>query len=79
MTTISLKLPGDLDAKLRVLAKQRGTSRSQVIRDALERFTNGHHRLKHESALAMAQDLAGCVAGPADLSVNKDHMKDFGQ
>ena len=79
MKTISFKLPEDLDAKLAALAKQRGTSRSQVIRDVLERFTNGHLRLKDESALALTQDLAGCVVGPADLSVKKDHMKDFGQ
>jgi hypothetical protein len=31
------------------------------------------------SFLSLAGDLAGCVEGPADLSSNPDHLRDFGR
>jgi len=33
---------------------------------------------KRSTALDLVRDLIGSVAGPADLSVNKTHLKNFG-
>lgn len=77
MKTLSLKLPDALEAKLRELARQRRMSRSAVVREALARFLSRH--ASAYSFLALAQDLAGCVEGPADLSLNKSYLRGYGQ
>lgn len=77
MTTISLKVPEALDFRLAQIAGKRGSSKSEVIRDALERMVTAKSTRKC-SCLSMASDLIGCVEGPADLSHNKKHMKGFG-
>ena len=79
MKTVSVKLPNALDAKLGAIAQQRGRSRSAVIRDALEAFLKRNGPVKVGSALDLAKDLAGCLAGPGDLSFNKKYLKDFGR
>ena len=78
MTTMSLKVPEVLERRLARLAESRGASRSEVIREALERFldeTSAHP----DSCLALASDLIGCVEGPADLSHNKKLLEGFGK
>ena len=78
MTTMSLKVPEVLERRLVCLAESRGASRSEVIRDALERFLN--EKSAHpDSCLALASDLIGCVEGPADLSHNKKRLEGFGK
>lgn len=79
MKSLSLKLPDALDAKLAALAQQRGVSKSAVVREALEALLVRNRGFRKVSALALAKDLAGCVAGPGDLSVNKDYLKDYGR
>ena len=79
MRTLSVKLPNALDAKLSAFAQVRGVSRSEVVREALEALLVRNRGVRKASALALAKDLAGCVAGPGDLSFNKDHMKDYGR
>ena len=36
--TVAVSLPADLTARLDVVAKEEGTSRSEVVRDALRRY-----------------------------------------
>lgn len=79
MRTLSVKLPDGLDARLTALAQQRGMSKSAVVREALEALLVCNRGFRKVSALALARDLAGCVAGPGDLSVNKDYLKDYGR
>lgn len=79
MKTLSVKLPDALAAKLTAIAQQRGTSKSEVVREALEVLLVRQRSFRKASALALAKDLAGCVAGPGDLSVNKDYLKDYGR
>lgn len=76
MKTVSLKLPPDLRFKLDRAAKQRGQSKSEVVRAALEQFLNGERPM---SALELAGDLVGCAEGPGDLSTNPKYMEDFGK
>jgi len=77
MTTISLKVPTALERRLAQVAERRGTSRSAVIRDALERFIEKNTG-RSGSCLAKAAELIGCVDGPADLSHNKKRLAGFG-
>ena len=77
MTTISLKVPEVLDFRLAQIAEKSGSSKSELIRNALERLVATKSARKC-SCLSMASDLIGCVEGPADLSHNKKHMKGFG-
>ena len=75
MRTISLKLPEELDRRLAALAKRRRTSRSEVIRAALEAFEPA----KVTSFTEAAGDLVGCLAGPKDLSTSQLHMSGYGR
>ncbi|MFA6291055.1 MAG: ribbon-helix-helix protein, CopG family [Victivallales bacterium] len=77
MTTISLKVPEALDFRLAQIAEKRGSSKSELIRSALERMV-AKKPVQKCSCLSIASDLIGCVDGPADLSHNKKHMKGFG-
>ncbi|HXX69877.1 MAG TPA: CopG family transcriptional regulator [Polyangiaceae bacterium] len=76
MRTVSIRLPECLDCRLTTLAKRWKTSRSTVLREALEeliarspKFTVGE----------LAADLIGSVEGPRDLSTNPKYMEGFGQ
>jgi metal-responsive CopG/Arc/MetJ family transcriptional regulator len=73
--TISLKLPEGLDRALDEFAKTSGTSRSKVIRDALERYLGEGGG----SIADRARDLAGCLEGPSDLSSGRHHMDGYGR
>jgi predicted DNA-binding protein len=78
VTTISLRIPEALDRRLRRIAEKRGVSRSEVIREAVERFARAAPDAA-DSCLAAATDLVGCVQGPADLSCNKRRLEGFGK
>ncbi len=75
MRTVSFKLPLELDDALNELARRRRSSRSAVVREALEALrADSRH-----SVTALAGDLVGCVEGPGDLSTNPKYMDDFGR
>lgn len=75
MRTISIKLPEHLNELLSALARQRRSSRSAVIREAVVAYATGPHR----SVTAAAGDLAGSLDGPADLSTDPRHMAGYGK
>ena len=75
MRTVSFKLPEDLDEALNELARTRRSSRSALVREALESLAKGNRR----SVTALAVDLAGCVEGPSDLATNRKHMSGYGK
>ena len=79
MRTLSVKVPAGFDAKLAAIARRRKTSKSMVVRAALEGLVTGRGRPRTGSALELARDLAGCVAGATDLSTNRGHFKTFGR
>jgi hypothetical protein len=76
----TVRIPGTLSQRLRVFARLRGQSESEVIRQALEL-----HLRKKKNALSAydvfkAAGLIGCAKGlPKDLSTNKKYMKGFGE
>jgi hypothetical protein len=79
MKTLSVKVPDGLDARLTAAARRRKTNKSALVRKALEGALREPGKPKAGSALDLVRDLIGCVAGPADLSVNKAHLKTFGR
>lgn len=75
MRTVSFKLPGHLDDALDELARRRKTSRSALVREALETLAKG----KRWSVTAAVETLVGSLDGPVDLSTNPRHMARYGR
>lgn len=78
MKTLTVKVPENLELKLREIAARRGESRSALIRIALENLAADTIPAPH-SCLELAGDLAGCTTGPEDLSHHKKHLKGYGR
>ena len=79
MKILTLRLDEALYAKVLSMSKRRKTTRSEVVREALNLcFEKGNNSSKG-SAFELAHDLVGTVAGSINLSVNKIHLKDFGR
>ena len=79
MKSMSMKIPEGLHKRLERAAKERNTSKSNVVREALEQFFNGRASVRPISALELAGDLVGCAEGPSDLSTNPKYMEGFGE
>jgi hypothetical protein len=80
MQTISLKLPDDLLAQLEIEAKARRVTKSQLVRDSLEKALRKQSATSALSCYDLSRDLAGSVKGlPKDLADNPKYMDDFGQ
>ena len=75
MRTVSFKLPEHLDDALSDLARRRKSSRSALVREAVESLATGQRR----SVTAMADELVGALDGPADLSTNPKHLSGYGK
>ena len=78
MKILSLKLPDEIDAKLEARARTRGTTKSELTREALVRLleTDG---ASGASSLDLVRDLVGLAKGPGDLASNKKHMRNYGR
>lgn len=79
MKSLSLKLPDNLDARLAGLARRRGISKSELVREAIEGHLERGAVAVPGSIGDLARDLAGCVEGPVDLSTNPKYMNGFGE
>ena len=79
MKTISLKLPDDLDKELTSRAEHERTTKSALIREAIEGYLAQAPGPRKGSFLELAGDLIGSVEGPGDLSYNKEYLKDYGR
>lgn len=75
MRTVSFKLPRRLDDALDELARRRKSSRSALVREALETLSKG----KQRSVTAAVETLVGFLDGPVDLSTNPRHMAGYGK
>jgi predicted DNA-binding protein len=80
MKTLSLKLPDALSAKLTAAARKRQTSKSVLVREALESYLADGSQAQPGSFLDLAADLIGSLdSGEGDLSYNPKHMEGFGR
>jgi metal-responsive CopG/Arc/MetJ family transcriptional regulator len=78
MRTITLKLPDHLADRLDQSAAAAKTTRSALVRAALEKSL-GDGKTENGSCFDLAGDLMGSIKGlPADLATNPIHMEGFG-
>ena len=79
MKTVSLKLPDALHARLMAAAKRGSTSKSAVVREALEAYFADGNASTEMSCLDLGKGIWGSLQGPGDLSYNKKHMEGYGR
>ena len=79
MKSLSLKLPDDLAQELSAQARSRGTTKSEVLREALVDFLGRAPQPDNGSFLDRAGDLVGRLDGPGDLSYNKKYLDGYGR
>lgn len=71
MKTITVKLPEPLAAWLSRRARELGRSQSDLVREALQRASEGTSGVSCHDLFA---DACGVVDGPRDLSTNPKHL-----
>lgn len=79
MKSLSMKLPDDLAQELSAQARSRGTTKSEILREALADFFAKAPQPDNGSFLDRAGDLVGRLEGPGDLSSNKKHLDGYGR
>ena len=79
MKTLSLKIPETLEGDLLAYARERGVSKSEVVREALKKLFGRERPTSRKSALALVEDLVGSLEGPEDLASNPAHLEGFGR
>lgn len=80
MTTISLKLPDGLLAQLENEARSKRITKSQLVRESLEKALGHGTEISGGSCYDLARDLAGSVKGlPKDIATHPRHMRGFGR
>ncbi len=79
MTTISLKVPDELISRMDAMARAKQTSRSALLREALEEKLKAASRKAPLSLFDQSSDLCGMgSSGIGDLASNLKHMDGFG-
>lgn len=79
MTTVSLKLPDHLLERLESESRARGTTKSSLVRECLEKLLDARPSGGKDSCYDLARDLAGSAKGlPSDLPTNPKYMGGFG-
>lgn len=81
MKTLTVKVPDELDAELGGAARQRGQSKSALVREAIAAYVRGGPgESPQASCFDLARDLAGSFSGPVDLGRNKGkYLAGFGR
>lgn len=79
VTTISLKVPDELMSRMDAMARAKKTSRSALLREALEEKLKVEARKAPLSLYEQSADLCGMgSSGLGDLASNPNHMDGFG-
>jgi len=77
MTTITLKVPHVMAAKLAVVATKKRVPKSKYVRDALSAALKKEK--EQPSMYDLMKDAIGCVnSGKKDLATNPKYMKGYG-
>jgi Arc/MetJ-type ribon-helix-helix transcriptional regulator len=79
MPTITVKLPRVLEERLGRAVVRRRSTRSAVVRGAIEAFLAADGAPAEGSCYDLSSDLAGIVAGPPDLSSSRRRLKGYGR
>jgi len=80
MTTITCKIPEQLDAQLEAAASARKVSKSHLVRECLEQSLPRKTSRRSLSLYDRMKDACGMVnSGVPDLASNPRHMEGFGE
>jgi Arc/MetJ-type ribon-helix-helix transcriptional regulator len=79
MRTITVKLPRPLAERLGRVVVRRRSTRSAVVREAIEAHLAADTRGTEGSCFDLASDLAGALRGPSDLSSNRLRLRSYGR
>jgi Arc/MetJ-type ribon-helix-helix transcriptional regulator len=79
MPTITVKVSRSLAERLTRTVVRRRSTRSAVVREALEAHLAAEVGAKEGSCFDLTSDLAGSVRGPSDLSSNRRRLKAYGR
>jgi len=78
---ITVRVPQTLTARLRSRSRAKGTTESELVREALESYL-GKTKTKEDSSAYDLAEAAGIIGSsrnaPKDLSTNPRHFKGFG-
>ena len=77
---ITVRVPQSLTARLRSRSRAKGTTESELVREALESYLG--HSAGERSAFQLAEEagIIGSVRGAArDLSTSRRHLRGFGK
>jgi hypothetical protein len=79
--TLSIKVPVHIKTRLRVAARNRHTSPSALLREAIEVVLSRAPEAGHASLYELSRDLfeEGDNNGPRDLSTNPRYLDDLGR
>ena len=78
MKTTSIKMDKDLENKITYLSKEKGISKSMLVREALVEYIANSDVESKSSFSALAKDLSGSLEGEKDLSTNPKYLVGFG-
>ena len=77
---ITVRVPQALTARLRTRSRAKGTTESELVREALETYLGKTQEDRSAYDLAEAAGIIGVARKlPKDLSTNARHMKGFGK
>jgi Arc/MetJ-type ribon-helix-helix transcriptional regulator len=79
MRTITVKLPRPLAERVSRAVVRRRSTRSALVREAIEAYLAAQTEGSEGSCFDLAPDLAGAVNGPPDLSSNRLRLKGYGR
>lgn len=80
MTILTMKVPDALDKKIKVLARKLGTTKSSLIRKAMEKYLSEDIGASDEpTTYELISDFVGSIQGPPDLSCGSQHMQGYGE
>lgn len=77
---ITVRIPEKLTARLRSRSRAKGTTESDLVREALENYLGRPGTERTAFELAEEAGIIGIAQnGPTDLSSNRRHLKGFGK
>jgi metal-responsive CopG/Arc/MetJ family transcriptional regulator len=77
---ITVRVPANLEARIRERSRVKGQTPSELVRTALENYLGDDSRTGSAYELAKAAGVIGCAGRlPKDLSTNRRYFEGFGR
>lgn len=79
MKLLTLKIPEELNVRLEKFVRSGSKNKSEVVRQAVGAYLSTAGKPFEGSFSDLSQDLAGCLEGAPDLSVNRRRLERYGE